>query len=96
MGLGIYVLDLRRDAMSSFTDDSSDSFRGMCERAPEDSLRHGVNRYGETWFNCIQLPRLVAELKALPESEITPVVQKVVDGANQAIHRTGYIRFIGD
>ncbi|AYG78297.1 hypothetical protein DWB77_00404 [Streptomyces hundungensis] len=96
MGLGIYILDLRGDAMNSFTDDESDSIRGVCESAPEDSLRHGVNRYGETLFNSIQLNRLVAELKALPEGEQSPVVQKVVEGANQAIYRTGYIRFIGD
>ncbi len=51
MGLGIYILDLRGDAMNSFTDDESDSFRGICESAPEDSLRHGVNRYGETLFS---------------------------------------------
>ncbi|MEV8366531.1 hypothetical protein [Streptomyces niveus] len=96
MGLGIYVEDLWRGRLSAFTDDKEASFMGACESAPEESLLNGVNRYGETLFNFIQLSRLVKELESLPEDERTPVVQQVIDGAKEAIHRTGYLHFIGD
>ncbi|MCL7377011.1 hypothetical protein [Streptomyces sp. 35G-GA-8] len=96
MGLGIYVEDLWRGRMSAFTDDEEASFMRVCESAPEESLRFGVNKYGETLFNSIQLRQLVKELESLPEDDRTPVVQQVVDGARQAIHRTGYLHFIGD
>ncbi|MFD7515697.1 hypothetical protein ACFV85_12985 [Streptomyces niveus] len=96
MGLGIYVEDLWRGRLIAFTDDNEASFMGICESAPEESLLNGVNSYGETLFNSVQLRRLVKELESLPENKHNPVVQQVIDGAKQAIPRGGYLHFIGD
>ncbi|MBT2477369.1 hypothetical protein [Streptomyces sp. ISL-94] len=96
MGLGIYVKDLRRDEIGFLIDDPEDSFRRMCEAAPRESLRAGVSRYGDTLFNSLQLRRLIEELEALPPNEVTPVVQAILDSAQLAIRRSGYLLFIGD
>ncbi|MFE3115340.1 hypothetical protein [Streptomyces niveus] len=96
MGLGIYVEDLWHGRLNAFTDDNEASFMGICESAPEESLLNGVNNYGETLFNSVQLRRLVKELESLPENKQNPVVQQVIDGAKQAIPRGGYLHFIGD
>ncbi|MGW8455387.1 hypothetical protein ACWGLO_28265 [Streptomyces niveus] len=55
MGLGIYVEDLWHGRLNAFTDDDEASFMGICESAPEESLLNGVNNYGETLFNSVQL-----------------------------------------
>ncbi|TBO56681.1 hypothetical protein EYS09_26650 [Streptomyces kasugaensis] len=96
MGLGIHIKGLTFEEVDSFTDDANDSFRRMCHNAPWESLRSGVSQFGYTVFNTTQLHRLIEELESLPESEITPIVRKVIDAAQQTIRRSGYLHFIGD
>ncbi|GGY94572.1 hypothetical protein [Streptomyces nitrosporeus] len=96
MGLGIRRLNRGRDVVEQFDDDADDWFRGLCARAPEDSLRRGVSPYDLTMFNTPQLERFVAELEALPEEERRPVVRRVIEEAHHAIRRSGYLLFIGD
>ncbi|MEV6553188.1 hypothetical protein AB0M57_31460 [Streptomyces sp. NPDC051597] len=96
MGLGIYVEDPWRGRLSEFADDAAESFMRLCQDAPEETLRRGINRYGETLFNVIQTRPLLRELEALPEDAKTPVVHQVIAGAKQAIERLGYLHFVGD
>ncbi|GLF94988.1 hypothetical protein [Streptomyces yaizuensis] len=96
MGLGIRKLNRGREVVETLCDDAEDSFRAMCRRAPEHSLRYGITPYDHTMFNTPQLVRLVAELEELPDEEKTPVVRQVIDQAHQAIRLSGYLYFIGD
>jgi len=96
VGLDIYVRDVRRAQIDYFGDDSDGSFEKMCRAAPKGSLRRGVSPYGDTMFNVVQLLRLVEELEGLPEDQVTPAVQRVLDGARLAIRRSGYLFFVGD
>ncbi|MFF8434842.1 hypothetical protein [Streptomyces bacillaris] len=96
MSLGIRVLNRALDVVTSFGDDAGDSFRDLCARAPENSLRRGITPYDHTMFNTPQLERLVVELESVPEAEKTPVVVRVIEEAHGAIRRSGYLYFVGD
>ncbi|WP_329614972.1 hypothetical protein OG244_19230 [Streptomyces brevispora] len=96
MSLGIYVRDVRRDQIEFIGDDAEESFGKMCRTAPETSLRRGVMQHGETMFNSYQLYRLVEELTALPPNEVTPKIQQVLQAAQLAIRKSGYLYFVGD
>ncbi|MGW0396057.1 hypothetical protein ACWDYJ_35390 [Streptomyces sp. NPDC003042] len=96
MGLHVNVEDLWHGKLDTFGDDAEGSFMALCRTMPEDTLCSGVSPYGETLFNSVQLRRLVRELQNLPDHLTSPVVGKVIEGALQAIPRTGYLRVIGD
>ncbi|WP_406302977.1 hypothetical protein OHA61_11305 [Streptomyces sp. NBC_00885] len=96
MSLDFHVRDLRHDQIEVFGDSPDDSFRRMCDRAPDTSLRSGVLAHGHTMFNSFQLYRFVEELEGLPEQEMTPVIQRVLDAARLAIRKSGYLYFVGD
>lgn len=96
MGLGIRVNGLGGEPLGFFTDDLEESFRKMCDRAPDNSLRRGVMQYGDTMFNSFQLYRLIDELEALPANEMTPTIQRVLDSAYLARRKSGWIYITGD
>ncbi|MFC8829650.1 hypothetical protein ACFT9I_30430 [Streptomyces sp. NPDC057137] len=96
MSLSIHVRNPRHHEIDSFADDPEDSFREMCQRAPDDSLRRGVMQFADTMFNTVQLHRFVDELESLPASEMTSSIQKALDCAKLAIRKSGYLYFVGD
>jgi hypothetical protein len=96
MGLGIYAMDRFHNRLDHIVDDTDDSFRKMCEAAPWKSLRRGVMRFGETYFNRVQLMRLKEELDSLPAEDRSPVVEEVAAFAQLAIRHNGFLYFQGD
>ncbi|MCX4513369.1 hypothetical protein OHA27_24220 [Streptomyces sp. NBC_01619] len=96
MSLDIYVRGLRHDQIDVFGGSPDDSFRRMCDRAPDTGLRSGVLAHGHTMFNSFQLYRFVEELESLPEEGMTPAIQRVLDAAKPAIRTSGYLYFVGD
>ncbi|MFD6329446.1 hypothetical protein ACFWGI_07690 [Streptomyces niveus] len=96
MSLSIHIRNQTHYEIEFFTDGPEDSFRKMCQRAPDDSLRRGVMQFADTMFNSVQLHRFVEELESLPASEMTSSIQRALDGAKLAIRKSGYLYFVGD
>lgn len=95
MGLAIYAEGRARNKLDHIPDDVDASFRQLCQSAPWESLRRGVMQFGDTYFNRVQLERLVEELEALP-AERPAVVDGVLALARLAIRNSGYLHFVGD
>ncbi|WP_372409668.1 hypothetical protein [Streptomyces luteireticuli] len=77
-------------------DDAAESFTSACQAAPEGSIMRGVQRYGDTMLNKLQLERFVRELHQLPEEQKTEVIRHVTEMAQQAAACGGYMYFSGD
>ncbi|GAA2929602.1 hypothetical protein GCM10020221_26760 [Streptomyces thioluteus] len=77
-------------------DDAEESFVSACEAAPVGSVMRGVQRYGDTMLNELQLRRFVRELLQLPDEKKTELICRVTEMAQQAAACGGYLFFSGD
>lgn len=96
MGLAIYVENQLHERVEQLFDDPQETFMKSCENAPVGSVRRGVDRHGDTMFNCYQLNILIGELEDLSADSTTGAVNRITEAARRAIHLHGYLYFVGD
>ena len=72
--------------------------RTFCVKLPESNLLRGIDPWGDTYFNEVQLRYVLAELPALSEKypEHEEMLQVIGEAAEEAIMARGYLKFVGD
>lgn len=70
----------------------------FCMKLPEAYLLRGINPWGDTYFNEIQLQFVLTELQTLSEKypEHAEMLRVIADAAGEAIQARGYLKFVGD
>lgn len=96
MGLAVRVLNGGKGVESEFTDDDERTLLRFCTEAPETSVRWGVSQWRETLFNSKQAYQLLREIEEVSQEPLTPVMQRLKDGATWVHQRSGYLLFLGD
>lgn len=70
----------------------------MCHKAPKGSLLRGIDPYGDTMFNVIQLDQLIEEIDSMAVD--LPIEREALStlraAADTAIRKRGYLYFVGD
>ncbi|MEI5097774.1 hypothetical protein RB200_02800 [Streptomyces sp. PmtG] len=93
----IYVENrLHERGSATVGDDAEDSFMSACRAAPEGSVMSGVQSYGDTMLNQLQLVQFIVELERLPREKKTGAVFQVAELARQAVASGGYLYVSGD
>ncbi|KNB50983.1 hypothetical protein [Streptomyces caatingaensis] len=96
MAVGVYLENRLHERIAHVCDDADESFIEACKDAPDGSFMRMVHPWGDTMFNELQLEPFLQELRETPDERRTVAISKVIDLAEQAIARHGYLYFVGD
>ncbi|MFI0741428.1 hypothetical protein ACH4PU_25615 [Streptomyces sp. NPDC021100] len=94
--MAVFIENQLHERVGEVLDDPDESFMRVCEAGPRRSVRHAVDRHGDTMLNAFQLALLLEELRELPADLRTETVRAVEEAAEVAIRRHGYLFFSGD
>lgn len=97
MSISIEVQSQSHQEIRRITD-GLESLKGFAMSAPKGFLFRGIDPYGDTCFNVVQLEFLLEEIVMLgrEKDEHYDLLELVRTAAQEALSARGYLRFIGD